>query len=61
MARREGCCWFHVLFDSKIVNCSEEETFENLISRSEEEQFSKRTVGKVNIKDIAMKYSLTLN
>ena len=60
MARRESCCRFQVLFDSKIVNCSEEETFGNLISRSEEKQFSKR-VGKVNIKAIAMKCSLTLH
>ena len=52
MARCEGCChWFQVLFSSKIVSCSEEETIGNLISRLEEEQFSERRVEKVNIED----------
>ena len=40
-----------VLFGLKIVNCSEEETFGNLISRLEEEHFFERRVEKVNIKD----------
>ena len=33
------------------MNCSEEETIGNLISRLEEEQFSERRVEKVNIED----------
>ena len=40
-----------VLFGLKIVNCSEDETFGNLISRLEEEHFLERRVEKVNIKD----------
>ena len=37
-------CGSRVLFGSKIVNCSKEETFGNLISRIQEEQFSERRV-----------------
>ena len=39
-----SCLWLsvsssHVLFGSKIVSCSSAETFENLLSRVQEEKF----------------------
>ena len=40
-----------VLFGSTIVNCSPEETFKNVISRLQEEQFSERRVEKVSIEN----------
>ena len=35
--------------DQKIISCSEEESFRNLLSRLPQEQFAERTVEKVNI------------
>jgi len=40
-----------VLFGSTLMNCSLEETFGNVISRLQEEQFSERRVEKVSIED----------
>ena len=45
-------CCLAQKFGPKIVNCSEEVTFGNLISRLEGEQFSERRVEKVNIENI---------
>jgi len=39
-----GCT---VLFGSRIINCSHEEAFGNLLSRLEEEKFSESQVGHV--------------
>ena len=40
-----------VLFGSRINNCSQEETFGNLLSRLEEDKFSESWVEKVNTED----------
>ena len=50
-----------VLFGSKIVSCSNEETFGNLISRLQEEQFSERRVEKVNIEDNKNRHEVQLD
>ena len=39
-----GCT---VLFGSRIINCSQEETCSNLLSRLEEDKFSESRVGHV--------------
>ena len=40
-----------VKYGSRIINCSPEETFGNLLSRLEEEKFSESKVEKVHIED----------
>jgi len=42
---------YGVLFGSTLINCSLEETFGNVISKLQEEQFSERRVEKVSIED----------
>ena len=43
-----GC---KVLFGSKIISCSDEESFGGLLSRLEEERFSETPVQKILIQD----------
>ena len=52
VAQREVVSGCTVLFGSRIINCSQEETFANLLSRLEEDKFSesrkrKKIIGHV--------------